>query len=1006
MNFDEFEREGKFAYYAFANAVADILEAAIDAEGGYRLQQIQRRAKSSVSLRKKLEMREIAMTEQLETNIKDLAGCRVVFYTNSDVTRLIQSGVIHENFEVIEVKLHHPRRDDAEASEFYISNHYLVTLRQERIALPEYAKFAGLRCEIQIQTILNHAWAEMAHDTIYKVPVLDNFGSRAFQGIQNRLQKVAQKYLLPAGYEFQKIASDFKRLVDGKALFDGDALEAIVGAVDNNVRGDALEAFAEHVLPFYDDLPGIYPHVTERLIEAATRARASEPVEIETPYGALPAKTFGNILKAITDILMHYRYVDVEETFNAFCSLYGLARSDDERKHLNELGKSIAEHQMHVWREHGPAVQNLLIDCIKTFSDEKCRELEDGLIPILGEILGSEIRGTTNSSSAITIHRGSVVASDALTAAREGAIDLLKKIYRFTTSQETLSQILIQLENATRSPHSGMYSNALAKIIMANTLTTIEFQTAILPGLSLRLKQAIEDRVHRHYWRYVDLPESMREDLELVTLRTQILAAAITFRDAANTDTDFLIYKVLIGYNSVYPPAWDDKDFFYAEAEEYRTAEIEALLDTVSEATADLWFDRLSRYAETDSDDAATFPTFGRFLERLGETKPDILLSYIDRFAKPFANFLPGMLTGLVRSEKQAEALRRINHWIDHGEHLNDIAWYLRFSVPFDEAMLLRVFNKTITNGDSHVMRNVLIAGVQQYGTQPGTIISNIFLPALNYLAANADFSWVRMPWFSWLGNTLVKDLDEDQANQVLRILIRYPELEGSAEYIAAAIAEKWPAAVVSFIEARLAFARTQAAPPHYVAVPFSIYQLQAPLSKNVDIVLSGARRWYDIDSAGFEYETGKLIASIFPELSNGLGDRLIGMIERGTERDMTFVLSILAAFDGKAFVFDLVRRVVARLPAASQSLAKARQTLRETSVVSGEFGFAELYAARQILLEGWLADESALVRDFANEHIIELKAQVAAESRSAEASIALRKLEYGEGLDDPEPED
>src|SRR5450830_1630961 len=298
MNFDEFEREGKFAYDAFANAVAEILEAAIDAEGGYRLQQIQRRAKSTVSLRKKLEMREIATTEQLETDIKDLAGCRVVFYTNSDVTRLIQSGVIHENFEIIEVKLHHPRRDGSEASEFYISNHYLVTLRQERIALPEYAKFAGLRCEIQIQTILNHAWAEMAHDTIYKVPVLDNFGSRAFQGIQSRLQKVAQKYLLPAGYEFQKIASDFKRLVDGKALFDGDALEAIVDAVDNNVRADALDAFAEHVLPFYDDLPGIYPHITERLIAAATRARASEPVEIETPYGVLPAKTFGNILKA------------------------------------------------------------------------------------------------------------------------------------------------------------------------------------------------------------------------------------------------------------------------------------------------------------------------------------------------------------------------------------------------------------------------------------------------------------------------------------------------------------------------------------------------------------------------------------------------------------------------------------------------------------------------------------------------------------------------------------
>lgn len=45
--------------------------------------------------------------------------------------------------------------------------------------------------------------------------------------------------------------------MDGEALFDGDALEAIVNAVNNNVRLEALETFAESVLPFYDDLPSV-----------------------------------------------------------------------------------------------------------------------------------------------------------------------------------------------------------------------------------------------------------------------------------------------------------------------------------------------------------------------------------------------------------------------------------------------------------------------------------------------------------------------------------------------------------------------------------------------------------------------------------------------------------------------------------------------------------------------------------------------------------------------------
>lgn len=136
-----------------------------------------------------------------------------------------------------------------------------------------------------MQTILNHAWAEMAHDTIYKTPELGNFGIKQLDSIKKRLHKVARKYLLPAGYEFQQIAYDFKRLVEGKALFDGDALEVIVQARDNNGRAEALETFSENVLPLYDDLQSVYPRVVERLVAAADAARATEPVAIETPYG-------------------------------------------------------------------------------------------------------------------------------------------------------------------------------------------------------------------------------------------------------------------------------------------------------------------------------------------------------------------------------------------------------------------------------------------------------------------------------------------------------------------------------------------------------------------------------------------------------------------------------------------------------------------------------------------------------------------------------------------------
>lgn len=999
MNFDKYEREGLAAYAALATTVAAILTAAIGIEKGYRLQQVKERAKQPDSLRKKLEHRGIAGTEMLQNDIKDLAGCRVIFYTNGDVTRFINSGIIDQNFEVLEIKLHHPRREVEDAAELYISNHYIVLLRPERIALPEYARFAGMRCEVQIQTILNHAWAEMAHDTIYKEPALGDFGGKAFDGIKSRMQKVARKYLLPAGYEFQKISSDFQRLIEGKALFDGDALEAIVEAADNNVRAEALETFAENVFPLYDDPQAIYPEIVRQFVVAADRARTTPPTAIETPYGALSAKTYSDIVKAIADILTRYRYLDVEATFEALCTLYGWTGSEEERKPLLELGKALAGHQLHVWRQHGPIVQTILVERIETFGDDERRGLAPLLTAMLGETLGTEVKGTTNSSAAVTFHRGAVVASDTLRVVRIKALDLLKRQFELAECDEERRAVLLSLQAATRAPYSGGYSNALARLVMDDTRSVVEFQGGIVPMLSNELLQTTEDRVHRCYRRYSDLPEAMRDDPDLVAASARVAAAALAFRDVVNADPDFVIYKTLVGFNSVFPPAWKSNEFQYAQASAYRGEQVDALLASVEESSADVWFDRISRYARTESDDAATFPVFGNFLDRLAETQPAIAFNYIDRLEGPLRNFLPGMLAGLMRSGKREQALARIGAWLGAGEHISHIAWYLRFADPLKEALLRRTLDSAIQHGDGHAVRNMLIAAVSQFAAHPGSLVDEIFLPALRYLAAAEDFSWVRMRWFSWLESPIIRALDEEQARVVLDALVSYPELEYDAEHIVAAIAERWPASVVAFIGQRQAFGRTDAVSPRYDAVPFAVYQLQPPLAAAPDIMLYGARTWFDANPGHFTYDGGRLLASVFPDMSNGLEARLTALIAGGNERDLAFVLGVLSAFEGRPCVYELVRAIVGVLDSESQLLGEARSVLYQTGCVSGEFGFAALYGERKALLEVWLADPSEMVRIFAAEQIRELDRWIAAENRSAEASIALRKLNHGEEL-------
>ena len=325
MDFETYSRTKLADYAALAETVASILRAALDAyPETLRLQQAQHRPKNPESLRKKLKDRGIVATTSLEDDIKDLAGCRLIFYTNSDVTRFLQSGIIQDNFEVDwdRTKIHHPVPGQTEPDNLFISNNYVLKLKADRTALPEYARFSDLLCEVQVQTTLNHAWAEMEHDIIYKKPALKGFGGKLFEAIEQRLRKIMKDHLLPAGYEFQKALDDHERLLSGKELFDRGALKALTDCSDNNARYELLERFRDYVLPNYDDPQSVYPEIKEQLVAAVKAARLTRPRPIETPFGNLPGITVERIVDVVADILTHLRYVDIELTFDVLRELF------------------------------------------------------------------------------------------------------------------------------------------------------------------------------------------------------------------------------------------------------------------------------------------------------------------------------------------------------------------------------------------------------------------------------------------------------------------------------------------------------------------------------------------------------------------------------------------------------------------------------------------------------------------------------------------------------------
>ena len=136
MNLNDYETHFFSIYQEFAETVSFILEKAVlAAESLPRPQSVQGRAKRISSLRRRLAEVDKLDTQTLELDRRDLAGARLIFYTNNDVDRFLASQLIYDNFEIEDdsTKIHHPTSENQELR--YRAIHYTVQLRADRLGL-------------------------------------------------------------------------------------------------------------------------------------------------------------------------------------------------------------------------------------------------------------------------------------------------------------------------------------------------------------------------------------------------------------------------------------------------------------------------------------------------------------------------------------------------------------------------------------------------------------------------------------------------------------------------------------------------------------------------------------------------------------------------------------------------------------------------------------------------------------------------------------------------------
>jgi ppGpp synthetase/RelA/SpoT-type nucleotidyltranferase len=97
------------------------------------------------------------------SQVTDRIGVRVITHYSSDVDKVVDA--IKRRFEV-DPKRSIDRREQLGLRDFgYRSIHLIVRLKTERL---EYRELATEWFEIQVRSILEHAWAEIEHEVVYK----------------------------------------------------------------------------------------------------------------------------------------------------------------------------------------------------------------------------------------------------------------------------------------------------------------------------------------------------------------------------------------------------------------------------------------------------------------------------------------------------------------------------------------------------------------------------------------------------------------------------------------------------------------------------------------------------------------------------------------------------------------------------------------------------------------------------------------------------------------------